>query len=66
MHYQQQATQNTSSATKIAHSMDCCCTQLKNPPSTQIAKHLRLIPTCVTTATPVLESQQQMSYCQEK
>eukprot|EP00957_Ditylum_brightwellii_P086695 6596870-Ditylum_brightwellii.AAC.1 len=65
MHYQQQATQNTSSETKIAQSMNCCCAQLDNPPSSLTAKHLRLIPTCITAATPIQESQQQMSCCRE-
>eukprot|EP00957_Ditylum_brightwellii_P067676 5136804-Ditylum_brightwellii.AAC.1 len=46
--------------------MDCCCAQLNNPPSTQTAKHLRLIPTCITAATPVQELQQQMSCCREQ
>eukprot|EP00957_Ditylum_brightwellii_P142716 10874369-Ditylum_brightwellii.AAC.1 len=66
MHYQQQATQNTSSATNIAQSMDCCCAQLGNPPSTQTVKHLRLIPTCVITAMSDQESQQRMSCCREQ
>eukprot|EP00957_Ditylum_brightwellii_P067209 5100981-Ditylum_brightwellii.AAC.1 len=51
MHYQQQATRNTSSETKIAQSRNCCCAQLDNPPSTWTAKHLQLISTCVTAAT---------------
>eukprot|EP00957_Ditylum_brightwellii_P197200 15024495-Ditylum_brightwellii.AAC.1 len=39
--------------------MNCCCVQLNSPPSTQATKHLQLIRTCVTAATPVQESQQQ-------
>eukprot|EP00957_Ditylum_brightwellii_P028958 2187549-Ditylum_brightwellii.AAC.1 len=66
MHYQQQATQNTSLATKIQQSMNCCCARLNNPSSTQTAKHLQLIPTCMTAATPVQEPQQQMSCCREQ
>eukprot|EP00957_Ditylum_brightwellii_P169818 12925811-Ditylum_brightwellii.AAC.1 len=48
-----------SSATKIQQSINCCCVQLNNPPSTQATKHLRLICTCVTAAMPVWESWQQ-------
>ena len=54
-------TQHMSSATKIQQSMNCCCVQIDNSPSTQATKHLRLIRTCVTAATPVRESQRQMS-----
>eukprot|EP00957_Ditylum_brightwellii_P080320 6108873-Ditylum_brightwellii.AAC.1 len=51
----------TSLATKIQQSMNCCCAQFDNPPLSEVTKHLQLIRTCVTTATPVWESQQQMS-----
>ena len=33
-----------SSATKIQQSMNCCCVQLNNPPSTQATKHLAACP----------------------
>eukprot|EP00957_Ditylum_brightwellii_P115403 8801459-Ditylum_brightwellii.AAC.1 len=66
MHYQQQATQNTSLETKIQQRIDCCCAQLNNPLSTQTTKHLQLIPTCITTTMQVQKSQLQMSCCREQ